>query len=295
MYSRSPSRRLFRLMTLLLVVGMSSARASAQCATQWLPGDGVPGTNGCVNATTMWDPDGPGPMQAVVVVGGYFTLAGKALANNIALYDPVSGVWSALGTGMDYQVNALATLPSGDLAAGGDFTTADGVSANRIALWNGTNWSALGTGMHAGSPALGRVGALTTLPNGDVVAGGSFTTAGGVSTAHIARWDGTSWLALGSGMNAPVHALACLPNALVAGGHFTTAGGLTSAYYARFSIPCPATATPFGAGCSSTAGPIVLTATSLPWVGGTFRSTCTRMAPTGLAFGLFGFTSAGVT
>ena len=33
-----------------------------------------------------------------------------------------------------------------DLYAGGDFTTAGGVTANRIAGWNGTSWSALGVG-----------------------------------------------------------------------------------------------------------------------------------------------------
>ncbi|HZN40085.1 MAG TPA: hypothetical protein VFD82_14865, partial [Planctomycetota bacterium] len=67
----------------VLVVGALLARAPAQCATQWLPGAGIPGTNGYIMATTMWDPDGGGPMQPVLVVGGTFTLAGTVLANNI--------------------------------------------------------------------------------------------------------------------------------------------------------------------------------------------------------------------
>jgi hypothetical protein len=62
---------------------------------------------------------------------------------------------------------ALAVLPSGDLIAGGYFTTAGGVSANRIARWNGTSWSALGTGMNSW-----RSYALAVLPNGDLIAGG---------------------------------------------------------------------------------------------------------------------------
>jgi hypothetical protein len=40
------------------------------------------------------------------------------------------------------------------------------VSANYIARWNGTSWSALGTGMN------GSVSALAVLPNGDLIAGG---------------------------------------------------------------------------------------------------------------------------
>src|SRR4030095_8157977 len=116
---------------------------------------------------TMWDPDGAGPMPPTLVVGGEFTIAGTALANRIAACDPVTGAWSALGSGMNGSfVYALATLPNGDLVAGGHLTTAGGVSANYIARWNGTSWSALGSGTN------GNVYALTTLPNGDLVAGG---------------------------------------------------------------------------------------------------------------------------
>ena len=45
-------------------------------------------------------------------------------------------------------VYALAVDASGNLYAGGDFTTAGGVSANRIAKWDGSSWSALGSGMN---------------------------------------------------------------------------------------------------------------------------------------------------
>jgi hypothetical protein len=86
-----------------------------------------------------------------------------------------------------------------------------------IARWNGTSWSALGSGMN------GAVYALTTLPNGDLVAGGRFTTAGGVSAPHRAL----EWHELvGAGIGDERHrgALTTLPNGdLVAGGSFTTA------------------------------------------------------------------------
>ena len=134
---------------------------------------------------------------------------------------------------MNKAVNALAVLDDGTgpaLFAGGTFTTAGGVTARAVAKWDGTSWSALGSGWN------GNVHALTGLLNGDLVAGGAFTTAGGVSANYIARWNGTSWSALGSGMDFPVRALTTLPNGdVVAGGDFTTAGGVSANNIARWN------------------------------------------------------------
>ena len=62
----------------------------------------------------------------------------------------------------------------------------------------------LGAGMDSG------VLALMTVPNGDLVVGGWFTTAGGTAANSIARWDGTSWSPLGSGMDGGVISLTTL-------------------------------------------------------------------------------------
>ena len=51
-----------------------------------------------------------------------------------------------LGLG-DGQRSVYALAVSGtDLYAGGHFTTAGGVTANYIAKWDGSAWSALGSG-----------------------------------------------------------------------------------------------------------------------------------------------------
>lgn len=218
------------------------------------------------------------------VAGGDFTAAGGVAASCLARWNGTT--WSPLGSGVGgtspygLRVGALTPLPNGDLVAGGTFTTIDGVAANRIARWNGTTWSPLGSGI-----GLYWVGALTTLPNGSLGVGGSFGWAGGVSANCVASWDGTAWSALGSGMQNSVEALTTLPNGtLVAGGYFTTAGGRTSAYIARYTTTCPASAVSYGAGCPSSGGSNTLTATSLPWVGTTFRATGTGLP--GLAFAL---------
>ncbi len=221
------------VLCVIAVLGVSGVRA--QCTPVWRPFDPTtatfPGVSGTVNATTTWDPDGPGPQTPKLVIGGSFTVAGTVLANNIALYDPATGAWSALGSGMSNGagpaiVFALTALPSGDLIAAGLFTTAGGVTVNHIARWNGSAWSAMGLGMS------GSVLVLTTLPNGDLIAGGGFNTAGGVNIGYgIARWNGSAWSALGTGMNGQVLALTTLPNGdLIAGGEFTTAGGVNIGY-----------------------------------------------------------------
>src|SRR5438128_4511642 len=65
----------------------------------------------------------------------------------------------------------------------------------------------------------------TAVYNGRLIAGGTFTTAGGSTVNHIAQWNGSSWSPLGSGMNNEVWALTVYNGALIAGGIFTTAGG----------------------------------------------------------------------
>jgi hypothetical protein len=65
----------------------------------------------------------------------------------------------------------------------------------------------------------------------------------------IARWNGASWSALGSGTNDYVLALAVLPNGdVAAGGPFTTAGGVAAGYWSIWNDGHPAVASqPVGA------------------------------------------------
>jgi hypothetical protein len=197
---------------------------------------------------TRWDPDGPGPAVEGLVLGGQFGVAGDCDADNIVFHAPTTGTWTPLGAGIAGTVSALATLPNGDLVAGGNFTVAGGVQANRIARWNGASWSPLGAGLDQ------EVLALATLPNGHLVAGGSFAVAGSGPASCVARWDGASWTDIGGGVHWPsatpsVRALAVLPNGdLVAGGWFTQAGAATAIGIARWN---GAVWSPIGGGMNS--------------------------------------------
>jgi hypothetical protein len=73
----------------------------------------------------------------------------------------------------------------------------------------------------------------------DLYVGGRFTTAGNAAANYIAKWNGSSWSTLGSGLSSPpeiwvsVSALAVSGSDLYVGGAFTTAGGKVSANIAR--------------------------------------------------------------
>jgi hypothetical protein len=128
---------------------------------------------------------------------------------------------------LDGLVRAQAIFDDGSgpaLYAGGDFTTAGGVTVNHVAKWDGSRWAPLGSGVN-----LYRVNALTVHDDGSgaaLYAGGYFTSAGGVAANYVARWDGSSWSAVGSGVNSIVHALAVFDDGngplLYAGGNLTT-------------------------------------------------------------------------
>jgi hypothetical protein len=163
----------------------------------------------------------------MLYAGGEFTKAGGTNVNYIAQWDGTN--WSPLGSGMGAMggntpsVLALA-VSGGTLYAGGEFTTAGGSNANYIAQWDGTNWSSLGLGVSSGRFNDTEVTALA-VSGTDLYVGGVFITAGDVAATNIAKWDGTNWSALGSGMNAAVTALAISGNTLYAGGDFITEGG----------------------------------------------------------------------
>jgi hypothetical protein len=218
-----------------LGLSSSSILAATFTDTNWISMGGIPGTDGEVYAAVV---DGAGNLY----IGGNFTVAGGVIANNIAKWDGNS--WSAIGSGIsgppgwpisDGRVLALAVSGT-DLYVGGTFTNAGGNAVNNIAKWNGTNWSALGSGVSGppDDPYYGGTVLSLAVSGTDLYVGGIFTNAGGGEANYIAKWDGGSWSAVGSGMNNQVHALAVSGSDLYAGGDFTTAGGTAANYIAKW-------------------------------------------------------------
>ncbi len=72
---------------------------------------------------------------------------------------------------------------------------------NNLARWNGSEWRPVSTNIN-------NTVACMASENGQVVIGGSFTTAGGTNARRVALWNGTSWQALGNGFDKSVIAIA---------------------------------------------------------------------------------------
>lgn len=183
------------------------------------------GVNGTVFALTQWN--------GSVYVGGNFTTAdGTANSNRIAVYTSSTNRWgtTTLG-GVNSTVWALAVNQSGTVYVGGTFTTAGGTTVGRIAAWRPNNtWGTLLTGINGAGT---RINALAISSDGTLYVGGTFTSAGGTTTANIAFWDGGAWGIMNSGVNQEVYALIVSPNGTVyAGGSFTQANGTTANYVA---------------------------------------------------------------
>lgn len=203
-----------------------------------------------------------------LIAGGDFQSSGAQFVGHVARWSGTS--WQPLGPGLDGPVHALASLPDGSLLAGGDFQFAGSVQVGRLARWDGVAWSNYG-----GLPGPNlTVRALAVLPSREVAVGGDFTQPvpyllhAGLNCSYGPTFP----LVPPTG---PVHALAVRRNGdVVVGGSFA---GLFvgNAYQARLVPLDPAQASAYGSGCSSTAGPVGLTALDLPWMNAAMRARST--------------------
>jgi hypothetical protein len=182
------------------------------------------------------------------------------------IYKLVNGLWSGVGSGGPAGGIHALTVINNELYVGGEFTGL----YNSIAKWNGSVWSALGTGV-GGTPINGNlsVNGISAYA-GEIYATGNFTTAGGNPANFIAKWNGVSWSAAGSGTNWPANALAVYNNDLYDGGQFWTAGGLSSYYIAKWNTPaCPATITAGGSTTICSGNSVTLNAN--PGIGSSYQ------------------------
>lgn len=151
-----------------------------------------------------------------LVANGWFGQQPCARWNGIT-WTPFGGNSAGSGSG----VRAFAEWMPGDVVAGGQFFSFAGSNIPFLARWNGSAWSAMGSGVN------GPVRCMLRLPNGHLLVGGSFTSAGGVAVGRLASWDGLNWSPVGAGFDGDVSALARLPDgSIVAGGWFTAAGSV---------------------------------------------------------------------
>jgi hypothetical protein len=189
-----------------------------------------------------------GPLTFAVIdgqlyAGGRFQVPGAPLARvGILRWAPPN--WVDVGPNPPQDDVYAIALYQGQLYAGGYFTNAccsnPPAPGEFIARFDGNSWQPVGSGMN------GTVRALQVFdPDGPgpmpelLIAGGAFSTAGGVAASGIAAWDGSSWSPLGTGTAGQVRALTVWRGRLVAAGNFFSAGGLVSPGLAFWGCPRP--------------------------------------------------------
>lgn len=191
-----------------LAAGVASQAAHAQCAPQWLAPLPPVGVEGTTHAVCSWDPDGAGPLNPWLVVGGFIEAAGGMEANNVAAWDGVR--WHSLNSaygptapdGTKGLITALTSYdPDGDgpdapwlIVAGGIDRTIEPTSWG-FHRWMGDHWELLRTNIDP----IDRGSLLQFDPDGD---GPLPTQLVLVGIDKIQTFDGHNWMQIPV-LNAP--------------------------------------------------------------------------------------------
>lgn len=139
------------------------------------------GTNGRVKAILPYN-------NSDLYVGGNFTKAGGVAARHIA--DFTSGTWSALGSGVNFEVDSIARLTpnlASVLAVGGDYHGKSPDRMHYVSYWDtsSNDWAPLGSGTNNNVYSL--YYDIHDADNHTLYAGGAFTTAGDQVASLLAK------------------------------------------------------------------------------------------------------------
>lgn len=165
-----------------------------------------------------------------ILVGGNFTSYNGETQNKIIRLntDGTHDTTFNTGTGFNDHVYAIAYQPNGKIFVGGEFTSYNGQTRNRIVRLN-TNGS-LDTTFDIGTGFSGGVETIVVQPDGKIIVGGGFTFFNGELRWRIARLnnDGSLDTTFGieTSFNSYVNTLAIQPDGkIIAGGAFTSYNG----------------------------------------------------------------------
>ena len=138
-----------------------------------------------------------------VYIAGHFSLVDGTPAQGTARWDGTRwyGIGSWNGVGETYlppgqiinvaSVRAIA-ISGQDVYFGGTFSSPAGLlRADGVAKWDGSRWSALGSGKYRAPAAFAKSGT-------DLYAAGYFTNDGGATSSRVAKWNATDWTPLPS-------------------------------------------------------------------------------------------------
>jgi trimeric autotransporter adhesin len=159
---------------------------------------------------SAWTPLGAGPPGSAHALVVFDDGTGPAIysGGTVGISRWTGSAWVLL-PGSPVNVRTLAVFdPDGAgaapprLFAGGAFQSAGfSINANSISQWDGVSWSNLGTGV---TPAGSSVESLVVFDDGtgpSLFVGGWFAAATGLPANGVARWSGSAWFNVGTGVN----------------------------------------------------------------------------------------------
>ncbi|MBL8724206.1 MAG: hypothetical protein JNK49_09175 [Planctomycetes bacterium] len=173
--TRLPNGNLVAAGAISIAGGVNVGAIARFDGTSWHPmGSGHTGQHGFFALTVAANGD-------LIAGGGMTTIGGHP--TNVARWD--GAAWHAMGSGTNGIVYALASLPNGDVVAGGLFALAGGVQAPYLARWNGTSWSPLVSGLGAWPGQIAAIACVGSLQTGELIVGGTFSNFSGVLAGHV--------------------------------------------------------------------------------------------------------------
>lgn len=166
-------------------------------------------------------------VRGLIYVVGSFSLYEPDTSHGVAAWDGYH--WRALGsTGLNGDLFA-AVVHNGDLYVGGKFTIG-GTEDDTLTLarWDGKQWDPVRTNFS---------GSIRTLLSfdGNLYAGGEFTSVQDTTLRNLARWNGEEWSADGGTFNGAVLCLCVYNNAVYAGGAFDRVHSTPTGHIARWT------------------------------------------------------------
>jgi len=128
-------------------------------------------------------PDQPLIQTVTYSADGTLWIAGGAATGWVARLD--GDVFTTVEAGFDGPILQLDVAGPSDVLVAGTFTHVGGVAASRIARWNGTAWTALGTGLPGVPTALAR--------DATTVYASTVDEGTGAGALLLGAFDGTAW------------------------------------------------------------------------------------------------------
>ena len=137
------------------------------------------------------------------VAGSFLNAGPSGKFDLVCWYDPASESWNPVGgsaapdgaftAGGLYSVLVVGSR----VYVGGDFVNAGGnAKADRVAMWNGTAWTNLGSDPSGTNGALDTAVFSLTAYGSNVIATGSYANSALAGTKYVSVWNGSKWMKL---------------------------------------------------------------------------------------------------